>query len=80
MMEHLRGLSIGHWVTIAFRLSLTAFSLRVLWLLALNMSLTLTIFGPALTIVVLSVLGITLWFSVERIGDILNPTVRVPPR
>ena len=80
MYEHLRTLSANHWATIATRLAIVSFSLRVLWLLVLNMGMTITIFGPVLTIIVLSVLGMALCFSVERIGDILDPTVRVPPR
>jgi hypothetical protein len=73
MYEHLRTLSARHWATTATRLAIVAFSLRVLWLLVLNMGMTITIFGPVLTIIVLSVLGMALCFSVERIGDILAP-------
>ena len=73
MYEHLRALSASHWATIATRLAIVAFSLRVAWLLVLNMGMTLAIFGPVLTVIVLSVLGMTLWFSVERISDILDP-------
>tara|TARA_R110002110_G_scaffold18012_11_gene76188 strand:- start:6534 stop:6863 length:330 start_codon:yes stop_codon:yes gene_type:complete len=73
MHEHLKTLSARHLATIATRLAIVAFSLRVAWLLVLNMGVTLAIFGPVLTVIVLSVLGMVLWFSVERIGDILDP-------
>ena len=73
MIQHLRSLSASHWTAIATRLAIVAFSLRVLWLLVLNMGPTLMLFGPVLTIIVLWVLGMTLWFGVERIGDILDP-------
>ena len=77
MHEHLKTLSARHLATIATRLAIVAFSLRVAWLLVLNMGVTLAIFGPVLTVIVLSVLGMVLWFSVERIGNYSEPYSRV---
>ena len=78
MYEHLRTLSASHWLTVAIRLVSIALSFVVLRLLVLNMGLTLTIFGPVLTMIVFTATGLRMWLAVERIGDILDPR-RVPP-
>lgn len=78
MIEHIRGLSISHWTRIGFRTALSAFALRVFSLLVLNMGLTLTIFGPLLTMVLLWLLSMALWFCAEEIIDILDPRCVAP--
>ena len=74
-VAHLKSLSSGQWLSVAVRAAVFAFVFRVLYLLVVNMGLTIRIFGPLLTIAVLWLTSMTLWFAVESVADILNPRV-----
>ena len=78
MIEHIRNLSVSHWARIGFQIAVLAFTLRVFYLLVLSMGLTLIIFGPLLTMVLLWLLSMTIWFCAEGIIDILDPRCASP--
>ena len=79
IVHFLKGIAGRQWRTVALTTVCVAFSLRLFWLLVTNMALTLIIFGPILTIIVLWLLSMVLWLGFEAVADVLDPRVNTPP-
>jgi len=80
IVHFLKSITGKQWRAVALALFVGAFAFRLIYLLVTNMALTLIIFGPILTIIVLWLLSMVLWLSFEAIADVLDPRVNTPPQ
>jgi Zn-dependent protease with chaperone function len=78
IVHFLKSITGKQWREIALALFVGAFAFYLVYLLVVNMALTLVIFGPILTIIVLWLLSMVLWLSFEAIADVLSPRVTPP--